>query len=90
METLYGRVSLLSEPVEHCSLSWVLRTMRAPLRLALQHGCVVVDLAMHWRYEERPKLKVSSEVQIEVGKVELSQAFMLFIEFLIGVAIGYM
>ncbi|ORX39022.1 hypothetical protein BD324DRAFT_618264 [Kockovaella imperatae] len=36
-------------------------------------GCIVVDLAMHWKYEERPKLK----------------AFLLFIEFAIGVAIGY-
>ncbi|WWC91298.1 uncharacterized protein L201_006241 [Kwoniella dendrophila CBS 6074] len=37
------------------------------------NACVLVDLVMHWKYEERPKLK----------------AFLLAIEFLIGFGIGY-
>ncbi|WVO18280.1 hypothetical protein L204_105992 [Cryptococcus depauperatus] len=37
------------------------------------NACVLVNLLLHWKYEERPKLK----------------AFLLAIEFLIGFAIGY-
>ncbi|WWC97876.1 hypothetical protein V866_004763 [Kwoniella sp. B9012] len=37
------------------------------------NACVLVDLVLHWKYEERPKLK----------------AFLLAIEFLIGFGIGY-
>ncbi|ODO01676.1 hypothetical protein I350_06502 [Cryptococcus amylolentus CBS 6273] len=37
------------------------------------NACVLVDLVLHWKYEERPKLK----------------AFLLFLEFAIGFAIGY-
>ncbi|WVQ93311.1 hypothetical protein IAU59_000379 [Kwoniella sp. CBS 9459] len=37
------------------------------------NACVLVDLIMHWKYEERPKLK----------------AFFLALEFLIGFGIGY-
>ncbi|OXH49895.1 hypothetical protein J004_03928 [Cryptococcus neoformans] len=37
------------------------------------NACVVVDLVLHWKYEERPKLK----------------AFLLFLEFGIGFAMGY-
>ncbi|WWC64118.1 uncharacterized protein I303_106726 [Kwoniella dejecticola CBS 10117] len=37
------------------------------------NACVLVDLILHWKYEERPKLK----------------AFLLAIEFLIGFGIGY-
>ncbi|WVR09136.1 hypothetical protein IAU60_006198 [Kwoniella sp. DSM 27419] len=37
------------------------------------NACVLVDLVLHWRYEERPKLK----------------AFLLAVEFLIGFGIGY-
>lgn len=37
------------------------------------NACVLVDLVLHWKYEERPKLK----------------AFLLFLEFVIGFAMGY-
>ncbi|OXG16240.1 rhomboid family membrane protein [Cryptococcus neoformans Tu401-1] len=37
------------------------------------NACVLVDLVLHWKYEERPKLK----------------AFLLFLEFGIGFAMGY-
>ncbi|KAL7422139.1 hypothetical protein Q5752_002782 [Cryptotrichosporon argae] len=37
------------------------------------NACVLVDLLLHWKYEERPKLK----------------AFLLAVEFVIGIAIGY-
>ncbi|WVQ81172.1 hypothetical protein IAT38_003294 [Cryptococcus sp. DSM 104549] len=37
------------------------------------NACVLVDLVLHWKYEERPKLK----------------AFLLALEFIIGFAIGY-
>ncbi|KAK4684349.1 hypothetical protein P7C73_g5833, partial [Tremellales sp. Uapishka_1] len=37
------------------------------------NACVLVDLLLHWKYEARPKLK----------------AFLLAIEFLVGIAIGY-
>ncbi|ORY26257.1 hypothetical protein BCR39DRAFT_470533 [Naematelia encephala] len=37
------------------------------------NACVLVDLILHWRYEERPKLK----------------AFFLFVEFCIGIGMGY-
>lgn len=39
----------------------------------MQNACVAVDLAMHWKYEDRPKLK----------------AFLLAVEFAIIIAIGY-
>ncbi|WWD21085.1 hypothetical protein CI109_105566 [Kwoniella shandongensis] len=37
------------------------------------NACVLVDLVLHWKYEERPKLK----------------AFLLALEFIIGFGIGY-
>lgn len=50
-----------------------------------KNACVLVDLLMHWKYEERPKLKVGRPVYPADR-----QAFLLFVEFLIGFAIGYM
>ncbi|WVW79247.1 hypothetical protein I302_101213 [Kwoniella bestiolae CBS 10118] len=41
--------------------------------LFASNACVLVDLVLHWKYEERPKLK----------------AFLLAIEFWIGFGIGY-
>jgi F0F1-type ATP synthase assembly protein I len=52
---------------------------------------VLVDLLLHWKYEERPKLKVSLQDETFARRQnQLVQAFLLAIEFLLGIAIGYM
>lgn len=57
--------------------------------LRSKNACILVDLLLHWKYEERPKLRVSVPLAAGVPLAN-SQAFFLAVEFIIGIAIGYM
>ena len=50
---------------------------------------MLVDLLLHWKYEERPRLKVRFRFACDSCLIDL-QAFLLILEFLVGIAIGYM